>query len=425
MTSTTTPSLLTLVPSLETAWQDVNSSFERFCLTAGIGAIEQMLREDAEQLAGAPHSRSGDRVGHRWGCTKGKLGFHGGKIVVQRPRVRSFDGREMPLPTWTAAQAENWLGRWAMNLMLINVSTRKLRRAVRLPEGDVPAIVGDGTSKSAVSRRFVALSAERLAEWMASDLSKFDLLVIQIDGLHIDDDLVLVAALGIDGEGRKYPLALVEGATENVAVVQALLDNLIERGLDPKVCRLFIIDGAKALSKAIRRTFGTHTPIQRCQIHKARNVVERLPKSLHASVRRALRQAWELDDADKAERLLRNLARRLDQEAPGVAASILEGLDEMLTVNRLGLPLKLRRSLACTNGIENMIGTVRRVCRNVKRWRNTAMALRWTAAGMMEAAKGFRRLKGYKQLTILRAALVAHANKHHVTNNVEAKANAA
>jgi transposase-like protein len=425
MTIITTPSSLTLVPSLETAWQDVNRSFERFCLTAGIGAIEQMLREDAEQLAGAPHSRSGNRVGHRWGRTKGKLSFHGGKVVVHRSRVRSLDGHEVPLPTWTAAQAEDWLGRWAMNLMLINVSTRKLRRAVRLPEGDVPAIIGDGTSKSAVSRRFVALSAERLAEWMASDLSQLDLLAIQIDGLYIGNDLVLVAALGIDGEGRKHPLALVEGATENAAVVQALLDNLIERGLDPKVCRLFIVDGAKALSKAIRQTFGAHTPIQRCQIHKARNVVERLPKSLHASVRRVLRQAWELDDADKAERLLRNLARRLDQEAPGVAASILEGLDEILTVNRLGLPLKIRRSLACTNGIENMIGTVRRVCRNVKRWRNTAMALRWTAAGMMEAAKGFRRLKGYKQLPILRAALVAHANKHHITNNVAAKADAA
>ena len=412
MTSITTTSSLALVPSLETAWQDVDSSFERFCLTAGIGAIEQMLCDDAQQLAGAPHSRGGGRVGHRWGRTKGKIGFHGGKVAVHRPRVRSFDGHEVALPTWTAAQAEDWLGRWAMNLMLINVSTRKLRRAVRLPEGDLPVIAGDGTSKSAASRRFVALSAERLAEWMASDLSKLDLLVIQIDGLHIGNDLVLVAALGIDGEGHKHPLGLVEGATENAAVVQALIDNLIERGLDPKVCRLFIIDGAKALSKVIRRTFGAHTPIQRCQIHKARNVIERLPKPLHASVRRALRQAWELDDADKAERLLRNLARRLDQEAPGVAASILEGLDEMLTVNRLGLPAKLRRSLACTNSIENMMGTVRRVCRNVKRWRNAAMALRWTAAGMMEAAKGFRRLKAYKHLPILRAALVAHAAKH-------------
>ena len=249
---------------------------------------------------------------------------------------------------------------------------------------------------------------------MASDLSKLDLLVIQIDGLHIGNDLVLVAALGIDGDGDKHPLGLVEGATENAAVVQALIDNLIERGLDPTVCRLFIIDGAKALSKVIRHTFGRHTPIQRCQIHKARNVIERLPKPLHASVRRALRQAWELDDADKAERLLRNLARRLDQEAPGVAASILEGLDEMLTVIRLGLPQAA--ALARLHQlIENMMGTVRRVCRNVKRWRNAAMALRWTAAGMMEAAKGFRRLKAYKQLPVLRAALAAHQAKHTIS----------
>src|SRR5437899_6380678 len=318
MTTITTPSAPALVPSLEAAWQDVDSSFERFCLTAGIGAIEQMLCEDARQLVGAPHNRGGGRVGHRWGRTKGKIGFHGGKVTVHRPRVRSYDGHEVTLPTWTAAQAEDWLGRWAMNLMLINVSTRKLRRAVRLPEGDLPVIAGDGTSKSAASRRFVALSAERLAEWMASDLSKLDLLVIQIDGLHIGNDLVLVAALGIDADGHKHPLGLIEGATENAAVVQALIDNLIERGLDPKVCRLFIIDGAKALSKVIRRTFGAHTPIQRCQLHKARNVIERLPKPLHASVRRVLRQAWELDDADKAERLIRNLARRLDQQAPGM-----------------------------------------------------------------------------------------------------------
>jgi len=148
--------------------------------------------------------------------------------------VRSYDGREIGLPSWTAAQAEDWLGRWAMNLMLINVSTRKLRRAVRLPDGDLPAVVGDGTSKSAASRRFVALSADRLAEWMASDLSKLDLLVIQIDGLHIGNDLVLLAALGIDADGRKHPLALVEGASENAAVVQALIDNLIDRGLDPR-----------------------------------------------------------------------------------------------------------------------------------------------------------------------------------------------
>jgi transposase-like protein len=299
-----------------------------------------------------------------------------------------------------------------MNLMLINVSTRKFGRAVRLPEGDVPVTPGDSRSKSAVSRRFVELSAARMAEWMGSDLSKLDLLAIQIDGLHIKDELIMVAAVGIDAAGDKHPLAVVEGATENTATVQALLDNLIERGLDPAVCRLFIVDGAKALTKAIRQTFGRHTPIQRCQVHKARNIVERLPKHLHSSVRKALRQAWELDDADKAERLITNLARRLEHEAPGVAASILEGLDEILTVTRLDLPPDLRRSLACTNIIENMNGTIRRVCGNVKRWRDASMALRWTAAGMIEATKGFRRLNACKQLPDLAAALKAHHARH-------------
>jgi putative transposase len=390
---------------VEEAWRDIGTSFERFCLTAGIATLADMMERDSADLCGPRYGREDGRRGHRWGQAAGKLSFHGGKLAVERPRVRARDGHELALPSWEAAQAEDWLGPWAMNLMLINVSTRRFRRAVRLPEGDIPAPHGAGVSKSAASRRFVALSAERMRAWIAADLSKLDLLVIQIDGVHIAEDLTLLAAIGIDGDGVKHPLGLLEGATDNAAVVQALLDNLIERGLDPKVCRLFIIDGSKALARAIRKTFGRHTPIQRCQIHKARNILERLPKHLHATVRTALRQAWEMNDAEKAERLIRNLARRLEQAAPGVSASILEGLDEMLTVIRLGLPLSLRRSLACTNIIENMMGTIRRVCRNVKRWRDASMALRWTAAAMQEATKGFRRLKAHKQLPVLRAAL--------------------
>src|SRR5450631_978014 len=184
----------------------------------------------------------------------------------------------------------------------------------------------------------------RMKEWMGADLSGLDIMVVQIDGIHIREHLVLVAALGIDSEGFKHPLGLMEGATEHSAVVQALIDDLIERGLDPAVPRLFIIDGSKALAKAIRHSFGRHTPIQRCQIHKARNIMERLSPALHASVRRALRQAWELSDAAKAEKLIRNLAQRLERDAPGVSKSILEGLDEILTVSRLGLPAELRRS---------------------------------------------------------------------------------
>jgi putative transposase len=369
------------------AWQQVGASFERFCLTAGVSALHQLMEQDAVELCGPRYGHKDGKAAHRWGKTEGKIGFHGGKVSLARPRVRARDGQEMVLPSWQTAQSEDLLGRWAMNLMLINVSTRRFGRAVRLPEGDIPAPAGAGVSKSAVSRRFVALSAAQMTQWMAADLSKLDLLVIQID--------------------VKHPLGVLEGATENAAVVQALLDNLVERGLDPKVCRLFIIDGSKALRKAIRRTFGKHTPIQRCQVHKGRNIMERLPKHLHASVRRTLRQAWELDDAVKAERLIRNLARRLEQMAPGVSATILEGMDELLTVVRLKLPLQLRRSLACTNIIENMMGSVRRVCCNVKRWRDAPMALRWTGAAMQEAAKGFRRLKAHKQLPVLRKALAA------------------
>ncbi|MDP7540772.1 MAG: transposase, partial [Alphaproteobacteria bacterium] len=284
------------------------------------------------------------------------------------------------------------------------------------PEGDLANEPGDGTSKSAVSRRFVALSRKKLWQWLSSDLSELDLLVIQIDGIRVGAH-VLVAAIGIDGEGAKHVLAIAEGATENTATVQALLDNLIGRGLDPSVPRLFIVDGAKALSRAIRNTFGVAAAIQRCQVHKGRNITERLDEPLRPSVRKALRQAWEQDDAERAERLLRNLARRLEHEAPGVAASILEGLDEILTVIRLGLPAELRRSLACTNIIENALGTVRQTNRNVKRWRDAEMALRWTAAGLMEAKKTFRRLKAYRQIPILRAALNKHAENAR-TNTV-------
>src|SRR3954466_6625114 len=383
------------------AFEEVQSSFDKFCLIAGIEALQELLQEEASVVCGDRYQRHDGRRGRRWGQTKSQVGFHGGRVGVDRPRVRSCEGKqELVLPSWAAAQDEALLSQWAMNQMLITVSTRKFRRSVRLPGGDVGSVPGDGTSKSAVGRR----SVEREDAGMVG-LRPVGARSAGDPDLHVSDELILV--VGIDGRGEKHPLGLVEGATENAATVQALLDNLVERGLDPAGVWLFIIDGAKALSKAIRRTFGKDTPIQRCQVHKARNITERLPKSLHASVRRTLRQAWELDDAVKAERLIRNLARRLEKDWPGISATILEGMEEILCVVRLGLPQDLRRSLACTNIIENMNGTIRQVTRNVKRWRDASMALRWTAAGMMEARKGFRRLKAYKQLPQLRDALLA------------------
>ena len=178
------------------AWQQVGASFERFCLTAGVSALSRMMEQDAVELCGPRYGHKDGKAGHRWGKTQGKIGFHGGKVSLNRPRVRTRSGQELALPSWGAAKAEDLLGRWAMNLMLINVSTRRFGRAVRLPEGDIPAANGAGVSKSAVSRRFVALSAAQMKEWMAADLSKLDLLVIQSDGIHIENDLVLLAAVG-------------------------------------------------------------------------------------------------------------------------------------------------------------------------------------------------------------------------------------
>ena len=248
------------------ALASMSASFERFCLAAGLETLSEMLEQDATAACGERHERGERRQAHRWGRTKGKIGFHGGKVAIERPRVRGLDGAERVLPSWENAVSEDLLGKWAMNQMLINVSTRRFKRSVRLPEGDVPASDGAGLSKSATSRRFVALSAARMRAWMETRLDDLDLLAIQIDGIHMDEDMLLVAAIGVDANGDKHPLGLVEGATENATTVQALIDNLIERGLDPTVRRLFIIDGAKALSKAIRRTFGRDAAIQRCQI---------------------------------------------------------------------------------------------------------------------------------------------------------------
>jgi hypothetical protein len=204
MTKAITTRPLPVTPRVQDAWDDVGNCFERFCLTAGIEALQAMLEADATELCGERHARSAGRVGYRWGTTQGKVPFHGGNVDVARPRVRlrGEGGREMELPTWAEAMRQEWLGKWAMNLMLINVSTRKIGRAVRLPEDGVAIVDGDGTSKSAASRRFVALSSDRLAEFMAADLSQLDLLVIQIDGLHVTKELVLLAAIGIDASKR-------------------------------------------------------------------------------------------------------------------------------------------------------------------------------------------------------------------------------
>ena len=277
-----TTGTLALPPLVIEGLEDFKGSFDRLCLQAGTAAIEAMLTADSEQLCGKRYQRHAERQGHRWGMIDGEVGWHGGKTAIRRPRVRQRRGAELELPSGDDPEGES-----SVALGIQPDADRggdgQYARSVRLPDEN-SGQAERGTTKSSVSRRFVALSTAKLKEWLAADLSEFDLLVIQIDGLRVGDH-VLVAAIGIDGAGDKHVLALALGATEKAAVVKALLADLIERGLRPDIARLFIVDGAKALSRAVRDTFGGFALIQRCQVHKGRNIIERLDRSLHAGVK--------------------------------------------------------------------------------------------------------------------------------------------
>ena len=384
---------------------DMNYSFEQFCLMSGLEKIALMLEQDAEAVAGPRHRSSPDKPCHRWGTATGTACYHGGRIGIRRPRVRDKrTHKEVPLPTWAWLSNCEDILRWAY-MALMGVSTRNARRACRLPGSGVPEDSGAGLAKSSVSRRFKALTQATFEEWMASDLSGLDLVAIQMDGLHLTRDMVMVGALGIDADGNKHVLGVAEGATSSAATVQALLDNLIDHGLATDRAYLFILDGAKALSRAVRNTFGDAAEIQRCQVHKGRNVIERLPKEHHAAAKIALRQAWTMSDHAKARRLLKNQAKKYDDICPGAARSLREGMPEMLTLIRLGLSEELRKSLASTNIMESVNAVIKKGAKNVTRWRNASMGLRWTAAGMLMAQERFRRVNGHMHLPKLADAL--------------------
>ena len=289
-----------------------------------------------------------------------------------------------------------------MEKMLAGLSTR--RYAVGLePVGEQVAETSSATSKSAVSRRFVAMTETALAELLDTNLSGLDLVALMIDGVHFAESCCIVA-LGIGIDGVKHPLALVEGSTENATLVTDLLVDLRERGLDVTRPMLVGIDGSKALRKAVLDVLD-HPVIQRCQLHKVRNVKDHLPQRLRSGVGCRMTDAYHAGSALDAEAALLALANELDRTHPGAAASLREGLDETLTVLRLNVAPTLARTLRSTNCIESMISVCREHAGNVKRWRDGQMALRWCAAGMVEAGKQFRRVNGHLHLPTLRAAL--------------------
>ncbi len=373
---------------------------------AGLQVMQVLMDESVTALAGPKGKHDPDRVGVRHGTEAGSVVLGGRQIPVRRPRVRTADrSAEVAVPAYELFASTELLGELALERMMAKLSTRRYRAGLE-PVGAAVEASARSTSRSAVSRRFVAMTERALEEMMSSDLSELDLVALLIDGVHFAEHLCVVA-LGITIDGTKVPLGVVEGSTENATVVKALLRDLRDRGLD--VCRpiLVVIDGAKALAKAVREIFDQPL-IQRCQLHKIRNVEGHLDQATAATVAKKIRAAYRDPDPLHAEAALQALAGSLKLSHPGAAGSLLEGLAETLTVNRLGVPPTLARTLRSTNAIESMIEICRDHSTNVKRWRDGQMALRWCAAGMHEAAKQFRRVNGYLHLAALRVALDHH-----------------
>jgi putative transposase len=377
------------------------NAFFELCVEVGQQVFSVLMEQDRESLCGPKGKHDSERLAHRAGSASSDITLGGRRIPVRRLRARSLVGEELALPSFAFATDRDPLDRRTMEAIACGVSTRKYGRSLeKLGEGQEER----STSKSAVSRRFVALSRKQMTAWLSTPLNDLDLRVFVIDGVVFHDHTVLIV-LGIDSDGKKHVLGLREGTTENSRVAKALLRDLLERGLDPERARVFVIDGSKALHVAIRKVFGPLGVMHRCQVHKRRNILDHLPERLHASVDRILKEAWDSTDADLAKRRLESLASSLEAEHPGAAGSIREGLDETLTLQRLGIEGALYRTLRSTNTIENLNGGVATYTRNVKRWRGGSMIVRWVSAAVLEAQGHFRRIRGYRDIQRLVAAL--------------------
>ncbi len=385
---------------------DMREGLLALAVGAGLQVMAQLMEADVSAVCGPRGKHDPERAATRHGIERGSVTLGGRRVPVTRPRVRAVDGTgEVPVATYELFTSTELLGRMAMERMLAGVSTRRYPIALE-PVGEATEREARSTSRSAVSRKFVAMTEHALADLLARDLTDLDLVAIMIDGVHFADHLCVVA-LGIGIDGTKHPLALIEGSTENTTLVRGLLVGLRERGLDVTKPILAVLDGAKALAAAVKEVFD-HPVIARCQLHKLRNVRDHLPEKMRGPVGRRMRAAYHADSALEAEALLEALATELDKTHPGAAGSLREGLAETLTVLRLDIPPTLARTLRSTNAVESMISICRDHARNVKRWRDGQMALRWCAAGMVEASGQFRRVNGHLHLPVLRAALERH-----------------
>jgi putative transposase len=372
----------------------------------GLRVFAEMMEDELTARVGAKHAKLAERTASRHGMAAGSVVLGGRRVRVQRPRARTGDGAEVALDTYTTFADDDQLSALVLERMLAGLATRR-HHVANEPVGAGVDAAATSTSKSAVSRRFVARTKTALAELMARDLTGLDVVALMVDGVHFAEHCCVVA-LAITSDGTKVPVGLWLGDTENKTVVTHLLADLVDRGLSADGGLLIVIDGAKALAAAVRRVFGDHALMQRCTLHKRRNVADHLSVDQRGWVDQRLARAFNNADPAVGLRQAKDLTRQLETRWPDAAASLREGLEDMFTVRRLGVADRLARSLSNTNMIESMISIGRDTTRNVKRWRDGTMVKRWAAAGLLNAERSFRRLKGCKDMPTLVAALARH-----------------
>lgn len=383
-----------VVTPKESLAETMRGELRDFVVRTGMTALLALLEEERTQICGPRYERGEERAAIRNGHADGSLVLGGRRVTVRRPRAIRRNGQEAHLPSWETFSNEDPLDQRAVEQMVVGVATRKYARSLEAVDSGTRA---RGTSKSAVSRRFVARTAEQVEAWVDRKLDELDLAVLMIDGIFFKEHVMLVA-LGVDREGYKHVLGVHEGSTENAVACTDLLTELRDRGIRTDRNILVVIDGAKALRKAVKDVFGDRAIIQRCQVHKLRNVEDHLPDDAATSVKKVMRQAYASRDIEKARRLLRGLISQLKKRHPSAASSIEDGLEETLTVIKLRLPEPLFQIFRCTNAIENLMGTIRNISRRVKRWRGGEMIERWTVTAIIEAQNNFRRVRGYKNM---------------------------
>jgi transposase-like protein len=398
---------LALPPSVQEALGELVNAAKDGLLAlsvgVGLGVLAEMMETELDEVVGPKGKRDPDRTAVRHGHASGEVTLGGRRVGVRRPRARTADGEhEVALETYAHFADRDPLTRVVLEQMLAGVSTRRFART-REPVGRDALDAERSTSKSAVSREFVGRTGEHLRALMSRPLGDIRLAALMLDGIELKGRCCVVA-LGVTTDGTKVPLGLWDGSTENKTVTAHLLSDLVDRGLDVEQGVLVVLDGSKALRAAVNEVFGP-VPVQRCVRHKERGVLDHLPERDRPAVKTRLRRAWASENYALALDGLRQLAGELDHSHPGAAASLREGLEETLTLTRLGIGGNLKRTLESTNPIESMIEFTRRTSRNVKRWQSGDMCLRWTAAGMLEAERQFRKIIGYSTLATLANAV--------------------